>query len=335
MAVAVTVDGRRHVVTYGVASKERGTPVRKDTLFELGSVSKTLTATLASYAGALGRLSLDDRPGRFVPELRGSAIDDATLLNLGTYTAGGLPLQFPETVTSDDDIVPYLRQWQPEAAPGEQRRYSNPSIGLLGDITGRAMGGDFTAAMQDRLFPKLGLRSTYIDVPASQMRRYAWGYTSEGEPIRVSPGPFDAEAYGVKITATDLLAFVEANLRPEGLRGSLRRAVEGTHVGYFRVRDMVQGLGWEQHPYPISLARLLAGNSEQMILEPNAAKAIPSPSVPDRPTLFNKTGSTNGFGAYALFVPSERIGIVMLANKNLPIPARVTAAHQVLEALAG
>ena len=50
IAVAVTIDGQQHFFSYGVASKEKNKPVTKDTLFEIGSVSKTFTATLASYA---------------------------------------------------------------------------------------------------------------------------------------------------------------------------------------------------------------------------------------------------------------------------------------------
>jgi beta-lactamase class C len=96
---------------------------------------------------------------------------------------------------------------------------------------------------------------------------------------------------------------------------------------------MVQGLGWEQFPHPIALDRLLAGNSGTMIMEPNAATLLTPPHTSSGPTLFNKTGSTNGFGAYVAFVPTKRIGIVMLANKNFPIPARITAVHAVMEQL--
>lgn len=333
IAVAVTAGGQRYFFSYGVASKERKTPVTKDTLFEIGSVSKTFTATLASYAQSLGKMSLEDHPGKYMPQLRDSAIDKASLLNLGTYTAGGLPLQVPDTVKTDAEMAGYLRQWTPAAAPGVQRRYSNPSIGLLGHITGLAMGRNFAELVETELFPKLGLKQSYIRVPEAAMENYAWGYNKTGQPVRVNPGVFDAEAYGVKSTAADMIRFVEANIRPDSLESPLRQAIEGTHIGYFRIGGMVQGLGWEQYPYPIPLERLLSGNSGTIIMEPNAATQLTPPQVSAGPTLFNKTGSTNGFGAYVAFVPAKRIGIVMLANRNIPIPARLTAAHAVLEEL--
>jgi beta-lactamase class C len=333
IAVAVTVDGRQHFFSYGVASKDKNTPVTKDTLFEIGSVSKTFTATLAAHAQALGKISLDDHPGKYMPQLRGSALDEASLLNLGTYTAGGLPLQFPDAVTNNAEMATYFHEWKPSAAPGAQRRYSNPSSGLLGHIIGLAMTDNFADLVETELFPKLGLRHSYIRVPEAEIDNYAWGYNKAGKPTRVNPGVFDAEAYGVKSTATDLIRFVEANIRPENLEASIRRAVEGTHIGYFSIGEMVQGLGWEQYPYPIALDRLLAGNSATMAMEANAATEITPPQAPSGLTLFNKTGSTNGFGAYVAFVPEKRIGIVMLANKNIPIPARITAAHAVLEQL--
>lgn len=67
MAVAVTVNGQRHYFNYGAASKQSAAPVTPDTIFEHGSISKTFTATPASYAQALGRISLNDHPGAYMP----------------------------------------------------------------------------------------------------------------------------------------------------------------------------------------------------------------------------------------------------------------------------
>lgn len=333
IAVAVAVDGQRYFFSYGVTSKESNTPVTKDTLFEIGSISKTFTATLAALAQTLGKISLDDHPGKYMPELRNSALDKASLLHLGTYTVGGLPLQFPNAITNNAEMAVYFQQWTPSFAPGTQRRYSNPSIGLLGHITGLAMNGNFADLVEAELFPQLGLNHSYIRVPETEMTNYAWGYNKANEPTRVNPGVLDAEAYGVKSTAADMIRFVEINIQPAIIETPMRRAVEGTHIGYFKIGGMVQGLGWEQYPYPITLDRLLAGNSGAMIMEVNVATQLTPPQTPSEPTLFNKTGSTNGFGAYVAFVPAKKIGIVMLANKNVPIPARITAAHAVLERL--
>ena len=335
MAVAVTIDGKRYFRNYGVASKEGNVPVTENTLFELGSVSKTFTATLGAYAQVTGRLSLEDHPGKYIPELQGSAIDKAKLLHLASYTAGGLPLQFPDGVGNDRQMLAYFKGWKPKAGPGEQRRYSNPSIGFFGHITGIAMERDFREVMEAELFPKLGLSHSYIQVPSAAMKDYAWGHNKAGKPVRVNPGMFAAEAYGVKSSTSDMVRFVEANIEPDKLDGAVAQAVEGTHVGYFRVGEMVQGLGWEQYPYPVTLERLLAGNAQTMAMDTHSAKALTPPQQPVPATLYNKTGSTGGFGAYVAFVPEEKIGIVMLANRNLPIPARIKAAHTILEQLAG
>lgn len=333
MAVAVTIDGQSHCFNYGVASRETKTPVSETTLFELGSVSKTFTATLAAYAQATGKLSLDDHPSRTMPQLQGRPIDRASLLHLGTYTAGGLPLQFPDKVGDDARaMAAYFRQWKPDAAPGAKRQYSNPSIGLLGHISALALKTGFPDAVERLVFPAFSLRHSHIRVPESAMGSYAWGYDDANHPARVRPGLFAAESYGVKSSSSDMIRFVQAQLDPRGLDEPMRRAVEATQVGHFKVGTMVQGLGWEQYPWPVTQAQLLAGNSADIIFDANEAVRL-DPTSPTGPALFNKTGSTRGFGAYVVFVPAKRIGIVMLANRNYPIPARVKAAYAILDQL--
>ncbi|HEU0135111.1 MAG TPA: class C beta-lactamase [Allosphingosinicella sp.] len=331
LAVAVTVDGEEYHFSYGLASREAGVPVSKETIFELGSISKVFTATLAAFAEASGKLSWSDHPGRFVPELRGSPLDRATLLHLGTYTAGGLPLQFPQEVAGRESMLRYFRNFAPDSGPGARRTYSNPSLGLFGHVAALALGGDFATLMERTLFRELGLRRTYVVVPDQAMSGYAWGYNAANRPVRVNPGVLASEAYGVKSTAADMIRFVELNIRPRGLSGPFEKAVRTTQVARFRVGPMIQGLGWEQYPYPLPLNRLLAGNSTEIIMKSNPAAPVPGKGAGGACTLFNKTGSTNGFGAYVAFVPERRTGIVILANRNFPIPARVRAAHSLLE----
>ncbi|MBD2731517.1 beta-lactamase [Nostoc sp. FACHB-892] len=333
MAVAVTVQGKQYFFNYGVASKESGQKVTQDTIFEIGSVSKTFTATLASYAQVSGTLSLLDNASKYLPALADSSFNKISLLNLGTYTAGGLPLQFPDDVNNQQEMIAYYKGWRPSYAAGTHRLYSNPSIGLLGYLTARSMGKPFDELMEKKLFPKLGLTRTYLKVPQNQMSKYAYGYSKDNKPIRVSPGVLDSQAYGVKTTASDMIQFVEANMNGTDLDETLQRAIAGTHTGYFKVGDMMQGLGWEMYTYPINLDRLLAGNSSQVSLKVNVVTRLALPVSPQQNVLINKTGSTNGFGAYVAFVPVKGIGIVMMANKNYPIPARVKAAYQILMAL--
>jgi beta-lactamase class C len=325
--------GQQYFFTYGVAAKEPSTPVTKDTLFEIGSISKTFAATLATYGAATGRLSLDEHPGKYMPALKGTALDKATFLHLGTYTSGGLPLLFSGKIKTEADAIAFLQKWKPAAPPGTQRRYSNPSIGLFGHVAALAMKGDYAGLVERELLPKLGLAHTYIRVPPAAMADYAQGYDRANRPVRAGAAPFGDEAYGIKSSAADMVRYIEINMRPDGLEPALRRAIDGTHVGYFEVGDMVQGLGWEQYPYPVPLERLLAGNSDKMVFEPSAATALSPPRTPTGSTLFNKTGSTRGFGAYAAFVPAKRIGVVILSNRNMPTPARISAAHAILEAV--
>ncbi|OOG86816.1 class C beta-lactamase [Pseudomonas sp. A25(2017)] len=333
MAVAVTYNGQRHYFNYGVASKDTKKPVTDQTLFEIGSVSKTFTATLGAYAQALGKLSLADPASRFAPELRGSAFEGISLLNLATYTAGGLPLQFPDEADHPDRMFGYYTTWKPLYPVGTQRLYSNPSIGLYGYLAARSLGRPFDEVMERTLMPGLGLKHSYVRVPQDQLGRYAQGYAKDGKPVRVGPGALDSEAYGVKTSSSDLMHFLEANLRPEKLDADLKQAIATTHTGFYKVDGMNQGLGWEFYPAPFTLDDLLAGNTPQMALTPQKAEALNPPRPAPDGAWINKTGSTNGFGAYAAFVPGKDMGIVMLANRNYPIEERVKAAHRILMAL--
>jgi beta-lactamase class C len=333
IAVGVTVDGRHYFYNYGMASKDTRHPVTRHTLFEVGSFSKTLTATLACYAEADGKLSLSDTAGQHLPVLRGSSLERVSLLNLGTHTSG-LPLFVPDSIANDAQLTTFLRDWKPAHPVGTYRIYSNPGIGTLGLIAAQSMNQPFDDAMQGMLLPALGMTHTYIDVPPGVMKDYAQGYNKNDAPVRVNPGALASEAYGIKTDTTDVVRFLDVNMNVASVAATLQRAIACTHTGYYAAGPFVQDLMWEQYPYPVALNTLLAGNSPDVLYKGIAATELTPHLPPQSEALINKTGSTNGFSTYAAFIPARKIGVVILANKSYPIDARVTAAYRILTSLA-
>ncbi|MGF6391308.1 class C beta-lactamase [Pseudomonas plecoglossicida] len=333
MAVAVFANGQAHYFSYGVASKATSAPVTADTLFEIGSLSKTYTAILAALASAEGKLDLQAPARRYQPALAGTPLGDASVLELGAYSADCLPLQFPDEVQTDSQALDFLRNWKPRTVHGTRRCYSNPSLGLFGDLAARAQQQPFSELMSQGLLPQMGLQHTYLQVPAHAQKSYAQGYDAKDRPVRVNPGPYADAAYGIKTNARDLLRFVRLNMQPGELKPALRQAAATTQAGYFQVGSMVQGLGWERYAYPVSLDTLIDGNSASFALEPQPTRRL-DPALPASPQAwYNKTGSTSGFGAYAAFIPGEGKAIILLANRNYPNEARVRAAYRILSSI--
>ncbi|AMK30649.1 Beta-lactamase [Pseudomonas putida] len=333
MAVAVYANGQSHYFNYGLADKASRQPVSRDTLFEVGSVSKTYTATLAALASAEGKLDLQAPASRYQPALAKASIGKASVLELGTYSGDCLPLQFPDEVQTPAQTLAWFQHWQPRFAPGTHRCYSNPSLGLFGDLAARAQQQPFAELMTQQVLPRLGLKHTYLEVPASARGLYAQGYDVKDQPVRVNPGPYAEQAYGIKTSASDLLHYVQLQLQPDTLDPAMRKAIAITQSGYFQVGAMIQGLGWERYPYPVSLDTLLEYNGAKIIRGENPIQAL-TPALPADPgAWYNKTGATGGFGAYVAFVPSRQMGIVLLANRNYPNEERVRAAQRILSSL--
>jgi beta-lactamase class C len=333
MAIGVTLDGARYFLERGSAAPQRKIPVTRATLFELGSISKTFTATLAALAEIEGKLALGDTVGRHMPELAGTPIAAVRLLDLGTHTAGGFPLQLPEAVKTEAELMAWYRAWKPQFAEGAMRVYANPSVALLGIATARAMGESFTRLAEGRLFPALGLKRTFINVPQGENASYAWGTNRDGKPVRAGASPIAAEAWGVSSNTEDMLRFLEVQMGvASDVPDPVVRAVAATHTGYYRTGPFIQDLIWEQYPAPVTLDQMTRGNSSKLMgARPNPATAIEPPMPPRKDVIFNKTGSTGGFGAYVFAAPERKLGIVILANKFYPNEERTKVAWQVME----
>ncbi|MGP5213184.1 class C beta-lactamase [Psychrobacter immobilis] len=331
MSFGVIIDGKSHFYHYGLADKKAKIPVSENTIFELGSISKTFAATLASYSELNGTLKLEDTADKYIPYLKNSAIGNTKLINLATYSAGGLPLQVPDDVKNNKELLRYYKSWQPVFPINSKRLYSNASIGLFGYISALSMDADYTQLMEEKILPSLNMPNTFINVPSDKMADYAFGYNAAGDAIRVNPGMLDAEAYGIKSTIKDMTHFMAANMGLVPLDKNIQQALDNNRKGYYQASTFTQGLGWEMYPYPTQLDTLLEGNSMDVVLKPQAIKTDNHPTPILNNVWVNKTGATNGFGGYIAYIPAEKSGIVILANKNYPNADRVKAAYTILE----
>ena len=330
MAIGIISHDKIYTSYYGLKSKKTTEAINEHTIFELGSVSKLFTATAGTYAEIQGKLSLQDTVGRYNKQLRNTPMGKVKLIDLATFTTGNLPLQFPDAITNDQQAYEYFKNWQLKQPVGQYRQYSNPSIGLFGYTVAKAMNTSFTHLLEQQIFPQLGLKHTYINVPADEQKNYAYGHDLNNHLIRVNSGALAAPAYGVKSTLPDMLQFLKVNLNEQTKDTAIQKAVLETHQGYYQLDGMTQALGWEKFAYPASLTTLQASNSEQVVFQANlVTKTIPH----FKSEIYHKTGSTNGFGAYVVFIPKEQLGLVMLMNKKIPNQERIRAAYEILATL--
>ena len=327
MAVAVIDGNKAYFFNYGITSKQTKAFVTNKTLFEIGSVSKTFTATLLSSLILSKQLSLKSKVGKYMPQLDNTAIGNSTLVQLATHTSG-VPLFAPQKLKNQQQLIHYLQTLK---IPHHLVRiYSNIGIGLLGILMEQKTGVPYQKLLSNIVLNPLGLKNTFVHVPPKYYSSYAEGYNKGNKPIRTPETMLLPAAYGIKSCTYDLAKYVQASLKslnkPEA---DVQKAIYNTHFSYYKTPYFEQGLVWEQYPYPVALEKLILGNGHDAL----KTSAEYSFSHPQKNVWINKTGSTDGFSTYVVFIPSKNFGFVLLANKYFPNEERVKVAYKILSKL--
>ncbi len=218
--------GRKAIYAAGTSGRT-GLPLDGDTLFEIGSITKTLTASLLADMVRRGEVKLDDPVSMYlpanvrVPERGGRRI---TLVDLATHTSGlpGLPSNIhpkdmanPYSDYSTSMLDEFLAGYALTRDIGSQYEYSAVGMGLLGRALGHRLGTSWEAALEQRILRPLGMRSTLATLTPQPRSRLAQGHDEAGKPTPDWDIPALPAMGALKSTANDMLSFLAANMESD------------------------------------------------------------------------------------------------------------------------
>jgi len=289
----VDADGR-NIYSYGKTARD-GRPVDGDTVFEIGSATKTFTATLLADMVKRGEIGLEDPVAKYLPEnvpmpARGGKV--ITLLDLATQRSGlpRMPTNFnpadSENVYADytaDKLFEFLSAYTLPRDIDSAYEYSNLGMGLLGEVLARKAGKSYEKMLKERIFHPLEMNNSGIQLGPELSARLATGHSQALLPARSWDFAVLAGCGAIRSTVNDLLTYVAAylGLRKSPLLDALtlaRQERKATDTPNLRI-----GLAW--HVLKLADAEIVWHN-----------------------------GGTAGFHSFVGFDLKKGMGIVVLSN---------------------
>ena len=276
---AVSLIARRGEVVsleaVGFQDLESKKPMRADTIFDIRSVTKPVTAIGIMILMEEGKLALNDPVGKHLPEFSAAVrkterrTTPITIRHLLTHTAG-LPFNRPpeiEEITIKRDrtlfeVAAFLAKQEPEFEPGTQFRYNSGGFAILGRIIEVVSGKPYEQFIKERVFAPLGMKDSFFFIPSEKQSRVASiyrfqnGKLSEWEEIEAysRDAKYPAPEFGMYSTASDLASLCQMMLDGgtfKGRRILSRLSVElmtQNHTLHIKSamtqRPAYQGLGW-------------------------------------------------------------------------------------------
>jgi CubicO group peptidase (beta-lactamase class C family) len=192
VAAGVWAQGREVFACHGVTSIDNPLPVDKDTLFVIGSVTKTFTATAIMRLVEAGRVELDAPVRRYVPELRlpdEPAAARITILNLLNHTAGLDTRAVFDSGDGDDALAREVANMAGVALigpAGGRASYSQLGYNLLGRVIENVTGQAYEAAIAALVFEQAGLVNSVFSAGAAITRRFSVGHNLGEGTLRVA-----------------------------------------------------------------------------------------------------------------------------------------------------
>ncbi len=296
VSIGVVKHGVRRVFSYGTA--------KPDSIFEIGSITKTFTGLILSQMVEQGKVGFDDPVREFLPlgTVQKPAGAEITLLDLATQHSG-LP-RMPDNFKPADPANPYADYHASNlyaylashglSKPGKPGfLYSNLGFGLLGQALSLRAGKPYPALLREQVLDPLGMHDTAIALTPAQQARFLPGHTAGHQQAHA----WDLDAFtgagAIRSTASDMLAYAEANLHPEQVKPAIFS------------------------PTAKTIAAALAQSHELR------ADALPGQKIAlawlfdSQSGSYWHNGATGGYSAYVFFNPEHDCAAVVLLNTTI------------------
>ncbi|MFT5194933.1 MAG: CubicO group peptidase (beta-lactamase class C family) [Cellvibrionaceae bacterium] len=256
----LTADGPE-IHTFGVTNVNHPMQVTADTLFQIGSNTKTMTATLMMMLAYEGKLDFDAPicsvlPGFKVKDETVSAA--ATIRQLLTHSTGWVGDHFIETGSGADAKEKYvasMAELGQLAPPDTAASYNNAAFAVAGRIIEVITGKLYESAIVDMLFKPLGMDHSFIEMGDVMLRSFAVGHdvTPEGDSVVEGPWPLPRAMYSVGAVAAsagDMLTYAQFYLNhgktADGTQLLSPEAIEELWTPQF---DTGSNRGWVAHSW--------------------------------------------------------------------------------------
>ncbi|WPU93027.1 serine hydrolase domain-containing protein [Mucilaginibacter sabulilitoris] len=254
LSIGILKDGKITTYNYGETVKDNGRLPTSNTIFEIGSITKTFTAALLAYYTNEGKVKLTDPITKYLPDSvsANKSLSGITLLMLSNHTSGLDRVPGNLDIKPGDELNPYktynkqqlfafLKTCKVNNPPGSRYDYSNLGVGLLGTILSQVSGKTFEQMFADVICKPLLMQSTAQHLSVARQANFATVYNESGN---VTPAwDFDvlAPCGALRSTINDLLIYARANMIPA--TDKLGKAFELTHQITFS-KDAKMGLAW-------------------------------------------------------------------------------------------
>lgn len=300
LALMILRDGHAaRTNTYGTANVELNSPVRPDSVFEIGSITKQFTAACILMLQQDGRLSIEDPIRRHLPDAP-PGWSNVTIRHLLTHTSGirsytgqdGFEMRRRLTQKQFIQAVAALPM---DFSPGEQAKYCNTGYNLLGFIIENVSGRNYWSFLAERIWSPLGITTATNRDPAIVIPNRASGYERKNGAVKNRDGDLtDVFAAGAIVSTIGDLARWNAAIDSHELLKPAIREQMWTPIKLNDGKPTAYGLGW----------RIGQAHGRRNI---------------------GHSGSTSGFSASLQKFPDDNLTVIVLCNSDEPSIATTLA----------